>query len=146
MQPKSKDFFSNLGGIHSVKWSGLSIPHLKTLGSVRNHYVPQLHEAALAMGKITHQKHAHMHTLTEKGINVERTNILINSYSTSITTPTDSTNNTAETGEVHVVTPEELDAEYTLLEDSAFNAADGDKHGSDIRLSQVYDLSLLDKV
>ena len=63
-------FFSNLGGVHSVKRSRLTVSHMETLGMLHNHYMRQLHEAALATGKLMCRKHAHMHTQPNGGIDV----------------------------------------------------------------------------
>ncbi|KAG6821829.1 hypothetical protein H0H92_000624, partial [Tricholoma furcatifolium] len=64
-------FFSNLGGVQSVRRSRLSVSHMETLGMLRNHYTHLLHEEALKMAKSTRRKHAHMHTREEPGINTE---------------------------------------------------------------------------
>jgi len=71
-------FFSNLGGIQSIKRSNLTIPHMQTFGTLRNHYVRQLHEIAIAAGKPTCRKHAHMHTpIQGGGINVGQADELL---------------------------------------------------------------------
>ncbi|KAF8150998.1 hypothetical protein B0H34DRAFT_666104, partial [Crassisporium funariophilum] len=62
---KIEMFFSNLGGIGTVKHSWLTIPHIQSLGTLQNHYTCQIYRAAIAMGKSTHCKHAHMHTREE---------------------------------------------------------------------------------
>ncbi|KIK00940.1 hypothetical protein K443DRAFT_132504 [Laccaria amethystina LaAM-08-1] len=70
-------FFSNLVGIQSVKCSSLTVPHMETLGTLRNHYTRHLLEEAIKAGKSTRRKHAHMHTQADGGINVERAEDLI---------------------------------------------------------------------
>jgi len=59
---KVECFFSNLGGVQSAKCSNLSIPHMQTLSTLQYHSTQQLHDIAIAAGKSTQCKHAHMHT------------------------------------------------------------------------------------
>ncbi|KAF8989513.1 ribonuclease H-like domain-containing protein [Cyathus striatus] len=78
-------FFSNLGGVQSVKKSRLTVSHLASLGMLWNNYNCDLYEAAVKEGKVTRCQHGHMHTTSYKGINTERTDILIEGF--SIPTP-----------------------------------------------------------
>jgi hypothetical protein len=60
-----------LGGIQDVKRCNLTVHNFKTLGKLRNNYSYHLHTRAWEAGKSTRQKHAHMHTQMEVGIDTE---------------------------------------------------------------------------
>ena len=136
-------FFSNLGGIQSVKRSNLTIPHLQTYGTLRNHYVRQLHEVAVATGKATRRKHAHMHTPIEGGgINVGRADELLRDV---LWTPQLFEQNTINS-ETSGLSTEEIDAEFEKLSLQSASPVDGDGHAASVSINEVYDLSILDDI
>ncbi|RDB15798.1 hypothetical protein Hypma_003642 [Hypsizygus marmoreus] len=138
-------FFSNLGGVQTMKRSKLTVPHLETLGMLRNHYIRLLHEEAVRMGKATRRKHAHMHTQDEPGINVERVQELVDNFMlTSI--PLVTGYEGAELDGPESITLEDIDAEFEKLSEQAFSSEDGDRLPSDVGLDEVFDLSDLDNV
>ena len=137
-------FFSNLGGVQSVKRSRLSIPHLETFGTLRTHYTRQLNEAAMKMGKSTRRKHAHIHTLSQPGIDTERVNILTENFTIDLNPqPIDK-----EFEDIfynpEAISMDEIDAEFARLDDQA--TEDGDNLNVIVSLDQVYDLSELDGI
>lgn len=134
-------FFSNLGGIQSVKRSRLTIPHLKTLGTLRNHYTRQVQEEATKAGKSTRRKHAHMHTQADGGINVERAEDLIQAYNW---TPLPANFNSDLEG-LEEITEEEIDAEFDKL-DKQLPTGEGDGITADVPLEQVFDITDLDNI
>lgn len=134
-------FFSNLGGVQSVKRSRLTVPHMETLGMLRNHYTRQLHEAAIKAGKSTRRKHAHMHTQPDGGINVDRAEDLIRAFNWT-PLPPDFNNDLQGLEEL---TAEEIDAEFDKLEDQ-LPTGDGDGLDANVPLDQVFDISHLDNI
>ncbi|EIN03308.1 hypothetical protein PUNSTDRAFT_31961, partial [Punctularia strigosozonata HHB-11173 SS5] len=72
--------FSSLGGIQSVRRSQLTIPHMETLGALRNYYNAELHDLTVKMGKQTRRRHAHMHTRDEPGVDAARAQELLASF------------------------------------------------------------------
>jgi len=73
-------FFSCLRGVQSKKQSRLTVSHMQTFGTLRNQYTYEIHQAALASGKSTHRKHAHMHTRAEPGIDISRAEDLLKTF------------------------------------------------------------------
>lgn len=137
-------FFSNLGGVQSVKRSTLTIPHMQTLGTLRNQYTQQLHELAIIEGKSTRRKHAHMHTPLEGGgLDISRAKALLNDKGWTPQVLPESETNQAD---VEPVSPEEIDAEFDKLDDQISSPADGDRLLSTVPIDQVYDLSTLDDI
>jgi len=144
-------FFSNLGGVQSVKRSNLSIPHMQTLGTLRNQYTQQLHDVAIAAGKPTRRKHAHMHTPLEGGgLDVSRAKALLKD---KVWTPqvlpgheTTQAGGSEVVGPVEAVSSEEIDAEFDKLNDQISSPADGDRLPPTVPINQVYDLSMLDDI
>ncbi|KAG2064050.1 hypothetical protein BDR04DRAFT_1036328, partial [Suillus decipiens] len=59
------------GGIQSVKHCNLTVHTFKTLEKLRNNYSYHVHQHALAAGQPVHQKHAHMHTQNNDGIDMD---------------------------------------------------------------------------
>ena len=71
-----------LGVVHTpVQSTRHTIPPFRVhRSSHHNHYTCQLHEAALAAGKSTCHKHAHMHTQPDGGIDVGQAEDLIKAF------------------------------------------------------------------
>ena len=137
-------FFSNLGGIQSVKCSNLTIPHMQTLGMLRNQYTQQLHNVAVAAGKPTQRKHAHMHTPLEGGgLDASRAQTLLNDKNW---TPKDETSQVGVSEGVEVVSAEEINDEFDKLSEQVTSPADGNRLPSSVPIDQVYDLSTLDEI
>lgn len=135
-------FFSSLGGFQTAKRSRLTIPHMQTFGTLRNDYVQQLQEVAIAAGIFTRRKHAHMHTPREGGgINVDRVDDL---YKDVLWTPQLLTGYD-DTGP-ESLTSEDIDAEFDRLDEQLASAADGDGLPSTVPIDQVYDLTTLDSI
>ena len=134
-------FFSNLGGVQSVKRSRLTVPHMETLGTLRNHYTRQLQEEAINAGKSTRRKHAHMHTQADGGINVERAEDLIRAFNW---TPLPANFNSDLEG-LEELTEEEIDAEFDKLADQ-LPTGEGDGINADVPLEQVFDITDLDNI
>ena len=136
-----EQFFSNLGGVQSVKRSRLMVSHMETLGMLRNHYTRQLHEAALAAGKSTHHKHAHMHTQPDGGIDVGRADDLIKAFNW---TPLPANFN-ADLEGLEELTEEELDKELEKI-GSLRPTGEGDGLDATIPMDEVFDTSNLDNI
>ena len=134
-------FFSNLGGVQSVKRSRLTVSHMETLGMLRNHYTRQLHEAALAAGKSTRRKHAHMHTQPDGGIDVGRAEDLIKAFNW---TPLPANFN-ADLEGLEELTEEELDEELEKI-GSLRPTGEGDGLDATIPMDEVFDTSNLDNI
>ncbi|KAF8162669.1 ribonuclease H-like domain-containing protein [Crassisporium funariophilum] len=116
---KIERFFSNLGGIGTVK-------------------------PAIAMGKSTHRKHSHMHTREEPGINTGHAEDLIQNF---VYSPLETGFEDANIGGPDSLTVEDIDAEFERLEQQADAAAeDGDSLAADVPLDQVFDLLALDSI
>jgi len=134
-------FFSNLGGIQSIKCSRLTIPHLETLGTLRNHYTCQVQEEATKAGKSMRRKHVHMHTQADGGINVERVEDLIQAFNW---TPLPANFNMDLEG-LEELTEEEIDVEFDKLAEQ-LPTGKGDGITSDVPLEQVFDITDLDNI
>ncbi|KAF9000108.1 ribonuclease H-like domain-containing protein [Cyathus striatus] len=134
-------FFSNLGGVQSVKRSQLTIAHLESLGTLRNHYNHQLHEATIAAGKDPHRHHAHMH-ITSKGIDLERADTLTDSF--SIPTPLETGFEGTDFEGSESFALNELATEYAALEQSGFTTESGDGFSVAVPVGEVYDTSIID--
>ena len=102
----------------------------------------------MKMGKTTRQKHAHMHTLSQPGINTERVDILTDNF-------TINSNPQAVDKEFkdifynpEAISMDEIDAEFARLDDQVSNGEDydGDRLDAGVSLDQVYDLSELDGI
>ncbi|KAF8991925.1 hypothetical protein BDQ17DRAFT_1432726 [Cyathus striatus] len=117
-------FFSNLGGVQSMKRS-------------------QLYEVAIAEGKDPRHHHGHMH-ITSKGIDTDCADILTESF--SIPVPLATSFEGSDLDGPEGITMEELDAEFSALEQSAFTAETGDGLSVTIPVRDVYDISLIDKI
>ncbi|KJA25135.1 hypothetical protein HYPSUDRAFT_183073 [Hypholoma sublateritium FD-334 SS-4] len=137
-------FFSNLGGIQSVKRSRLTVAHMQTFGMLRNHYTRQLSENAEKQGKSTRRKHAHMHTSETPGINAARAKNLTDTFTY---TPLVVEYSNANIEGPEAITMDEFDAEFDRLEQEPAEPADaGDNLGGNIGIGDVYDLSTLDAI
>ena len=134
-------FFSNLGGVQSVKRSRLTVPHMETLGTLRNHYTCQLQEEAINAGKSTRRKHVHMRTQADGGINVERAEDLIRAFNW---TPLPANFNSDLEG-LEELTEEEIDAEFDKLANQ-LPTGEGDGINADVPLEQVFDITDLDNI
>jgi hypothetical protein len=134
-------FFSNLGGIQSVKCSSLTVPHMEMLGTLQNHYTRHLLEEAIKAGKSTRRKHAHMHTQADGGINVERAEDLIRAFNW---TPLPANFNSDLEG-LEEITEEEFDAEFDKLAEQ-LPTGEGDGINADVPLEQVFDITDLDNI
>jgi hypothetical protein len=112
---------------------------------LRNHYVQQLHKVAIAAGKPTRRKHAHMHAPIEggaSGINVGRADEL---FKDVLWTPQlfEPNGLNSETGGMSA---EEIDAEFKKLSIQSVSPDDGDGLAASVPISEVYDLSTLDDI
>lgn len=140
-------FFSNLGGIQSIKRSNLTIPHMQTFGTLRNHYVRQLHEIAIAAGKPTRRKHAHMHTpIQGGGINVGRADELLKDVLWTPPLIPERNGPSTEAATAAEPSPEEIDAEFDKLSMQEVSRVDGDRLAASVPISEVYNLSTLDDI
>jgi hypothetical protein len=72
--------FSALGSTQSTKRCNLSVSTFETLGKLCANYSRHLYNRDCATGKLIHRHHAHMHTRTESGINVDLVNDLDKSF------------------------------------------------------------------
>lgn len=137
-------FFSNLGGIQSVRRSRLTVAHMQTFGMLRNHYTRQLSEDAEKQGKSTRRKHAHMHTLETPGINAARAKNLTDTFTY---TPLATEYSNANIEGPEAITMDEFDAEFDRLEQEPAEPAEaGDNLNKNIEIGEVYDLSTLDGI
>jgi len=134
-------FFSNLGGVQSVKCSHLTVSHMETLGMLCNHYTCQLHEAVLAAGKSMHHKHAHMHTQPNGEIDVRQAEDLIKAFNWTPLPP----NFNANLEGLEEMTEEELNEELEKI-GSLRPTGEGDGLDVTIPMEQVFDTSNLDSI
>jgi hypothetical protein len=63
--------FLALGGTQSTKQCNLSVSTFETLGKLCANYSHHLYNRDCTAGKPIHHRHAHMHTRTKLGINVD---------------------------------------------------------------------------
>ena len=92
---------------------------MQTFGTLRNHYVRQLHEIVIAAEKPTRRKHAHMHTpIKGGGIDVGHADELLKDvlWTPQLLTKQNSANTTETT--TAEPSPEEVDAEFDKLSTS----------------------------
>ncbi|KAG2067983.1 hypothetical protein BDR04DRAFT_1158485 [Suillus decipiens] len=66
-----EQLFSDLSGIQNVKHCNLTVRTFKTLGKLHNNYSYHVYQCALAAGQPVRQKHAHMHTQNNGGIDMD---------------------------------------------------------------------------
>lgn len=66
-----KRLFSDLGGVQSAKRCQLAVPTSEKLGKLCLNYSYHLAQCTAQDGKPTCQKHVHMHTQPEGGLNVK---------------------------------------------------------------------------
>ena len=100
---------------------------MQTFRTLRNHYVQQLHEIAIAAGKPTQRKHAHMHTPIEGGgIDVGCADELLKDvlWTSQLLTEQNSANTTETTAAEP--SPEEVDAKFDKLSTQVVSPVDGD--------------------
>ncbi|KAF9012648.1 hypothetical protein BDQ17DRAFT_1387295 [Cyathus striatus] len=136
-------FFSNLGGVQSVKRSCLTVDHLGSLGMLRNFYNHHLYEEAVAEGKDPCCRHAHMH-ITGKGINTEHAGIMTDDFTVPIPLQTGYEGANIDLNGVEAISMQELDAEFTALEQSGYTTANGDGFSAIVPVENVYNTSLID--
>ena len=134
-------FFSNLGGVQSVKHLCLTVSHMETLGMLCDHYTRQLHEAALAARKSMHHKHSHMHTQPNGGIDVRQAEDLIKAFNQTPLPP----NFNANLEGLEEMTEEELDEELEKI-GSLRPTGEADGLDATIPMEQVFDTSNLDSI
>ncbi|KAF8989581.1 hypothetical protein BDQ17DRAFT_1393275 [Cyathus striatus] len=142
--PKVEHFFSNLGGVQSVKKLCLTVSHLASLGMLQNNYNHDLYKAAVKEGKVMCCQHGHMHTTSYKGINTECTDILIEGF--SIPTPFTTSTENVEIKDLEDYTLQELEAEFAALDQSGFTIESGDGLSLAVNVEEVYNTHLIDTV
>ncbi|KAI6130719.1 hypothetical protein EDD16DRAFT_1470160, partial [Pisolithus croceorrhizus] len=64
-----EQYFSGLGGTQSARRCNLTVENFEALSKLCASYTHNLYKMDCAAGKSTHQRHAHMHTQPDKGIN-----------------------------------------------------------------------------
>ncbi|EIN13163.1 hypothetical protein PUNSTDRAFT_59810 [Punctularia strigosozonata HHB-11173 SS5] len=141
--------FSSLGGIQSVRRSQLTIPHMETLGALRNYYNAELHDLTVKMGKQTRRRHTHMHTRDEPGVNAARAQELLASF--VWTGPLTATPDHLEDilAGPEGITDDDIEREFALLESAVTVEAGsdgGDGLSPAVGLEEVYNLDELDAV
>lgn len=139
-------FFSCLGGVQSAKQLNLTVTHMTTFGTLRNHYTQEVHAAILALGKSTRRKHAHMHTQALPGIDVARAEDLIKTYMWTLLANT-AENAVGSQEESASISPEDINAEFARLDaQGETDTQDGDRLPANVAIDQVYNLTSLDEI
>ncbi|KAF9463512.1 hypothetical protein BDZ94DRAFT_1259005 [Collybia nuda] len=96
------------------------------------------------MGKSGRRKHAHMHTQEEAGIDLQRAEMLLDSF--TLPAPLNTGFNDASLDGPESITDEEIAAEFDKLDEQLFATEDGDRLAPDVLLNQVFDLTDLDSI
>ena len=143
--------FSALGGTQSTKRCNLSVSTFETLGKLRANYSRHLYNRDCAEGKPIHRRHAHMHTRTELGINVDLVNDLNESFTWTppFSLQSDDDNNDL-LADPEDVTLDDIDDAFNKLEDELRKEKealmDQDVDGGEILEGQIYDFAELAKI
>ena len=110
--------FSNLGHIQGVRRCNLTVPHMQTLGTLRNYYQGLADEKKKESGQPTRRRHAHMHTREGGGVNSQKVADLMKNW--TFQSPLASGNEGGEDdidmGGLEDITAEELEAELDRLQ------------------------------
>ena len=109
--------FSNLGHIQGVRRCNLSVPHMQTLGSLRNYYQGVIDEKKKETGQSTRRRHAHMHTREDGGVDSQKvTDLLRNwTFQSPLTPGNEGSEGDTEMMGLEDITAEELEAEFDRL-------------------------------
>ncbi|KAL7284481.1 hypothetical protein ACG7TL_001772 [Trametes sanguinea] len=102
--------FSNLGGVQSVKRCRLSVPHMETLGILRNQYNDDL-----TGGATVRRQHAHMHTRNSKGLDLDKLTSLTTNWTLNTPSASENTDEDALQGP-EGITSEDIDRAFAELD------------------------------
>lgn len=147
--------FSNLGHIQGVRRCNLSVPHMQTLGGLRNYYQGLVDEKKKESGQPTRRKHAHMHTREGGGVDSQKvSNLLENwSFQPPLTSGDKADEEDTEMGGLEDITPDELEAEFDRLHLGLSNSAQQQNRPlpdktlpPTAQLHEVYNLDEIDKI
>ncbi|KAG6882733.1 hypothetical protein C0992_010820 [Termitomyces sp. T32_za158] len=118
---------------------------MQTLETLQNHYTSLLHEEVLRMGKKTHRKHAHMHTLDQPGIDVNRVDKLVQNY---LWVQSDRSLQVSDNdlAGLKSISLDEIDAKFDKLATQISAAEDGDGLLETVSIEDVYNLDDLDNI
>jgi len=111
--------FSNLGHIQGVRRCNLTVPHMQTLGSLRNYYQGVADKKKKESGQSTRRKHAHMHTREGGGVDSQKVENLIRNW--TFQPPLTQGNDGSKEDDTDMmgledITAEELEAEFDRLQ------------------------------
>jgi len=109
--------FSDLGGTQSVKRCNLSVDRFETLGKVQANLRYHIHLKNIADGKPTRRQHAHMHTTELPGINTEVAKQLETDFAFVPPLATVSGDTSYNLEGPESMSLDDIDAEFTRLED-----------------------------
>ncbi|KAF9004395.1 hypothetical protein BDQ17DRAFT_1325755 [Cyathus striatus] len=123
-------------------WQLIIWDHLECF-VITNFYNHRLYEETVAEGKDPHCHHAHMH-ITGKGINTEHAGIITDDFTVPIPLQTGYEGANIDLNGVEAISMQELDAEFTALEQSRYTTANGDGFSAAVPVENVYNTSLID--
>ena len=129
--------FSDLGGVQSPRRCRLSVPHMETLGILRNHY-----NGELSGGKTSHRKHAHMHTRDDAGIDVTKLTELTSQWALETGEPTSAVLDPPPPDEI---SPSEIEQAFSDLGNVA-RAGGGDGLPESVGVEAVYAVDEMDRI
>ncbi|CDO74562.1 hypothetical protein BN946_scf184931.g1 [Trametes cinnabarina] len=132
--------FSNLGGVQSVKRCRLSVPHMETLGILRNQYNDDL-----TGGATVRRQHAHMHTRDSKGLDLDKLTSLTTNWTLNTPSASENTDEDALQGP-EGITSEDIDRAFAELDQIRMEDGSGDGLSDDVAVETVYAVSELAKV
>jgi hypothetical protein len=147
---KVECLFSALGSTQSTKQYNLSVSTFETLGKLRANYSCHLYNQDCATGKPIHCHHAHMHTRTKSGINVDLVNDLDISFTWTplFSLQSDDDDNLLDGPES--LTLDDINDAFDKLEDELWKEKelmlDQEIGGGEILEGQIYNFEELAKI
>ena len=106
--------FSNLGHIQGARRCNLTVPHMQTLGGLRNYYQGLVDKKKKDSGQSTRRKHAHMHTREDGGVDSQKVENLLRNWTlqSPLTPRNEGDEEDTEMMGLEDITVEELEAEF----------------------------------
>ncbi|KIK14928.1 hypothetical protein PISMIDRAFT_641921 [Pisolithus microcarpus 441] len=145
-------YFSGLGGTQSARHCNLTVENFEALSKLHASYAHNLYKMDRAAGKSTHQKHAHMHTQPDKGINSDLAAELARNFTWVPPLAVDAESDESTFGYLsgpESITDEELMEAFDKLDqEKAEGVQPGDIEldGHEVLEGQIYDFEELDAI
>ncbi|KAL1949916.1 hypothetical protein VTO73DRAFT_8797 [Trametes versicolor] len=129
--------FSNLGGVQSPKRCKLSVPHMETMGTLRNFYNDDL-----SKGETIRRHQAHMHT-RDGGLDVGKLTFLTANWALEVGSDAGADDNDLAGPED--ISIEEIEKAYADLPSLQMEQGSGDGLSGDVDIAAVYAPEQLEK-